>query len=79
MYISNIIGVHSLLSYNLYLIILKVVHSTVLAGYVSTNIFILFFGGLILFSVGIVGEYIGRIYMTVSNMPQYSIRSIIND
>ncbi len=63
----------------IYLIILKVVHSTVLAGYVSTNIFILFFGGLILFSVGIVGEYIGRIYMTVSNMPQYSIRSIIND
>ena len=63
----------------IYLLVLKIVHPTVLIGYVSTNIFILLLGGMILFSLGIVGEYIGRIYMTISNMPQYSLRTVIND
>jgi len=62
----------------IYLLILKIVHPTVLLGYVSTNIITLLLGGLILFSLGIAGEYIGRIYMTISNMPQYSIRTVVN-
>ena len=38
----------------------------------------LLIGGLILFSLGFIGEYIGRIYMTVSNLQQYRIREVIN-
>lgn len=33
---------------------------------------------LILFSLGFIGEYIGRIYMTVSDLQQFAIREIIN-
>lgn len=35
-------------------------------------------GGLILFVLGIIGEYIGRIYMTVNQTPQFVIEKHIN-
>lgn len=46
-------------------------------GYTSIVSTILIIGGIILFSLGFIGEYIGRIYMTVSNLQQYKIREII--
>ncbi len=48
------------------------------AGYASTISVILFLGGLILFALGFIGEYVGRIYMTVSNLQQYRVREVIN-
>ena len=39
---------------------------------------ILFIGGLIMFMLGILGEYIGRIYICINNSPQYVIRETIN-
>lgn len=47
-------------------------------GYASTVILILSFGGLNLFALGIVGEYVGRIYTEVRGRPLYIIRSSIN-
>ncbi len=44
-------------------------------GYASTVILILMFGGLNLFAVGILGEYIGRIYTEVRGRPLYVVRS----
>ena len=35
----------------------------------------LFIGGMILFMLGLVGEYVGRMYMTMNKSPQYVIRS----
>jgi hypothetical protein len=35
---------------------------------------VLFVGGIQLISIGIVGEYIGKTFLTQSNMPQYSIK-----
>lgn len=40
-------------------------------GYATTLIITLFLGGIIEFSVGILGEYIGRIYMESKNRPIY--------
>lgn len=37
---------------------------------------ILFVGGLILLFMGLVGEYIGRIYMCINEMPQYVVKEI---
>jgi len=34
-------------------------------------------GGLILWACGLIGEYIGRIYMTVSGKPQFSTREVV--
>lgn len=49
-------------------------------GYATTLIITLFLGGIIEFSVGILGEYIGRIYMESKNRPIYLTKSTnIND
>ena len=43
-------------------------------GWTSTIILIMFFGGIILFSLGIIAEYIWRIYEEVKNRPGYIIK-----
>jgi hypothetical protein len=43
-------------------------------GWTSTIIIISFFSGLILFSLGIISEYIWRIYEEVKNRPGYLIK-----
>lgn len=42
-------------------------------GYVTLLCAVLFLGGIMEFSIGIVGEYIGRIYMETKNRPIYII------
>jgi glycosyltransferase involved in cell wall biosynthesis len=46
-------------------------------GWISLILLIIFFGGLILMSIGLIGEYIGRIFLSVNNKAQYSIEKII--
>lgn len=60
------------------IIISKLLNPSMVAGYTSTMAVLLFLGGLILFALGFTGEYIGRIYMTVSNMQQYRVREVLN-
>lgn len=43
-------------------------------GYASTVSFILFFNGLTLLGIGVVGEYVGRIFNEVKNRPIYVLR-----
>ena len=42
-------------------------------GYTSIMVTILFLGGAIITSIGIVGEYVGRIYNEVKKRPIYVI------
>lgn len=46
-------------------------------GWASTISAILFIGGMILLVLGIIGEYIGRIYICLNNAPQYVIREVV--
>lgn len=46
-------------------------------GYATSLISIWFVGGIMLLSLGIIGEYIGRIYLETKNRPRYIIDSII--
>lgn len=43
----------------------------------STTSLLLIIGGLILMVLGMMGEYIGRIYLCINSTPQYVIREII--
>lgn len=66
------------LVYGLFLFIRKLVHPSVVAGYTSTMAVLLFIGGMIMFMLGILGEYVGRMYMLLSNEPQYTVRETLN-
>jgi undecaprenyl-phosphate 4-deoxy-4-formamido-L-arabinose transferase len=48
-------------------------------GWTTLIIVNLLIGGILLFSIGMIGEYLGRIYLTVTNRPQYSIREIFRN
>lgn len=63
--------------YGLYIIIHKLLHPAVVIGYTSQMAIMLLLGGMILLVLGVVGEYIGRIYMILSNMPQFVVRDVI--
>ena len=39
---------------------------------------LLFVGGMILFMLGLIGEYIGRIYISLNNSPQFVVRETWN-
>jgi undecaprenyl-phosphate 4-deoxy-4-formamido-L-arabinose transferase len=45
-------------------------------GYASTIIAVLVLGGVQLLSLGIIGEYLGRMHLNVNRKPQYVIRHI---
>lgn len=60
----------------LYMVIHKLINPAIAAGYTSTMAVLLFLGGLILVALGFIGEYVGRIYMTISHLQQYRIREV---
>lgn len=62
----------------IYLIIRKITYPTIVMGYTSITVILLILGGLILVSQGMLGEYIGRIYICLNEAPQYVIRNTLN-
>ena len=59
------------------LIVLRtVVLGVDLPGYASLIVAILFLGGIQLIGIGVLGEYIGRIYIDVKRRPHYFIRAV---
>ena len=57
----------------IYLIVRKLIFNIGLVGWTSTIVVILFIGGIQMFFLGILGEYIGRIYAENQNRPLYII------
>jgi hypothetical protein len=53
-----------------------VIHGKDLPGYASLLVAVLFFGSMQLMSIGLLGEYIGRIYLETKQRPTYLIRKI---
>ncbi len=59
--------------YAIYVIIDTIVNGPDVKGYPSIICAILILGGLILFSLGIIGEYLARIYLEVKHRPIYLV------
>ena len=52
----------------------KLVGKTVPSGYATIIIFITLFSGAILIALGLLGEYVGRIFVSINQKPQFIIR-----
>ncbi len=64
--------------YGIYTIIKKLVlGDAVVVGFSALMSAIMFIGGMILFMLGLLGEYIGRMYIGMNNAPQYVIRQTV--
>ena len=59
-------------------VIRKLFISNIAIGWNSTVAIQLFIGGLIMLMLGIIGEYLGRIYISINNAPQYVVRETVN-
>ena len=56
----------------------KLLYDNFIEGYAFLILLILFFGSLQLFGIGILGEYIGKIYIETKNRPIYIIKNRYN-
>ena len=57
-------------------IVRKIMNPAMMMGWASLMAAIFFFSGLILFSLGLIGEYIGRMFLGMGNNPQFVVREI---
>jgi len=60
--------------YGLYTVIKRFINPDVPMGFSAMMSAIVFFGGMMMLMLGLIGEYIGRIYISLNNSPQYVIR-----
>jgi dolichol-phosphate mannosyltransferase len=75
--ITSYLGVLSSIAgflYGLYVLYLKVFTSDTITGWTSVILIQLFFNGLILLMLGIMGEYVGRIHDESKGRPIYIVR-----
>jgi glycosyltransferase involved in cell wall biosynthesis len=77
-YLGGAIAVLSLV-YAAYVVVRTLLYGVDVAGYASMMVAILFFGGLQLLSLGILGEYVGRILVETKHRPIYVVRERIGD
>jgi len=64
------------LVYALVLVISTLLHGIDVPGYASLIVAVLFLGGVQLIGIGILGEYIGRIFEESKRRPPYLVRRI---
>lgn len=65
--------------YLIYVIVNKVINPSVPLGWSSTTAIMLLLGGMILFVLGMIGEYLGRVYISLNNAPQYVVKEETGD
>ena len=64
--------------YAIYMLVRTFIFGNPVAGYPSLMVIMLFLGGIQLLSLGIIGEYVGRIFDETKQRPLYLVDSIIS-
>ncbi|HZF44462.1 MAG TPA: glycosyltransferase family 2 protein [Sphingomonadaceae bacterium] len=75
-YVGVVIALLGLV-YAAYLVVRTMLFGISLPGYASLMVAVLFFGGLQLISLGVLGEYVGRILVEAKQRPIYVVRQRI--
>jgi len=70
------VGALATFAYAIFIVTRTLIYGIDVPGYASLLVAVLFFGSLQLVSVGMLGEYIGRIYIETKHRPLYLIRKI---
>ena len=63
-------------TYLMYILVTTLIYGDPVAGYPTIMVTILFLGGIQLLGIGIVGEYLGRVFNEVKRRPGYFINKI---
>ena len=71
-YFFSVVGVIGIIT----VLVRKIIRPVTAIGWPSMMVSIFFFSGLILMFMGLIGEYIGRIFLGICNNPQYVVRQI---
>lgn len=66
-------------AYGIYTIVKKFINPLVPLGFSSLMAAVMFTGGMMMLMLGLIGEYIGRMYISMNNAPQFVIREIIHE
>ena len=74
---AGVISAFAGFAYGIYIIIRKLLSDNVALGWSSTNAIILFMFGITLCVLGMIGEYLGRIYMCINSSPQYIVKETL--
>jgi glycosyltransferase involved in cell wall biosynthesis len=70
MFMAVLAGIYAMVSY---------VTGHVQPGWTSMILSIWFLGGLQLFGIGLIGRYIGKVYIEVKQRPRYNIEKVLTD
>ena len=73
LYVGIFVAVVSFI-YATFLIVRTLMEGIDVPGYASLIVLILFFGGVQLISLGVIGEYLGRVYQEVKERPLYIVK-----
>ncbi len=76
--VGTVLGLVGLVS-GIVVVVSKLVYPDFALGWPSLMAVVLFCSGIILLSLGIIGEYLGRVFMTLNNSPQYVIRTLLDE
>jgi undecaprenyl-phosphate 4-deoxy-4-formamido-L-arabinose transferase len=63
-------------AFSIFVIVRRLLGITTLEGWSTIIALILIIGGCILMMLGLIGEYVGRIYICINDSPQYVIKEI---
>ena len=62
----------------IWLTFFRSISSEIPVGWTSLVVIIIFLGGIQLLALGLIGEYLGRAYLTLNNSPKYSEKKKLN-
>ena len=65
------------LVYMLYIVLRTLIYGIDVPGYASLAAMLLFFSGMNMIGLGIIGEYLGRVFSEVKQRPRYLVRDLI--